>query len=371
MANGLVLNALQGLSGTVQRGYEQRGNMALDTAKMGLARERLGYEMRQGDFERQRQEQQDLRLSQQDIRQTEQDRLDLPIKRARIGEAQKLLRQQEMQKQTLHSSRLVKIFEGPTPERSIFNVTEFLPYIQEITGMTKDPKSGNMLRKNKTPFTEGDLQDLLPVLSAHYDAFNDPLKLATDMADTLRQNPNDQGIIDKLKRNPNLTPVIDALINPGADQTPVNNYVMEETKRKRDLLSQLAAHAESAGGNVAGINKRIARYDDILSKMAPPTLTTKEKADLRLKVFNSLQEEWADRALRGEKITPEQQRAEVKSLMDIAMGKESATAKPTLRAGTIKATGEKIYSDEQGNYFTDAAGTIPYTKPTKGATRGW
>jgi len=358
-----VLRALQGLSGTLQQGFEQRGTMALDTAKMGLARERLGYEMRQDDFERRRQEQQDLRQSQQDIRQTEQDRLDLPIQRANIGKAQEEMRKQQERKLPANMGTINKMFrmEASSPLQSVFFARKVVPAFFE-TSEWKIGEDKNFYDKNNQPITQGDIDDHAQEIFGVYSTLTDPKEQLKDLAATLDVNPSDSFAVEAMK-NPEIQNALKALKDPNSDQTSLTNFLTQHYEHKINTGRQVAAAIEKAGGNTAIIDKAIARYEKKLSEFDSPTLTTKEKADLRLKVFNSLQEEWKDRALMGEKITPEQQRAEVKSLMDIAMDK-STPAKPTLRSGTVK--GMKVFFDGK-NYFKDAEGKIPLkTKATGG-----
>jgi len=238
-----IQRALQNLSGTIERGFERRGDIALREAQMGL--KRAGVE-----------------------RQIRQDKLMLPTRQMQVGKAQEYLREQERLKQPANIRDVNRIFgtERMSPLSSIHFSTNVLPAFSEASGWTTK-EGGNLYRKDGSIITNKDLEENMPVMFGIYSTVTDPEKQLEDFTEHMRTNPQAPDVIEAMG-NEGFQNALSAKLNPNLNQMPYHNWLAMQYENKINIGEQVAAALESRGGNASRINRRIAEYSGKLTQLS-------------------------------------------------------------------------------------------------------
>jgi len=245
-----VQRALRDIGGTIERGFRQRGDIALGQAEMGL---------RRASVERM--------IQQDELREQEKQRR-LPIEQAQIGTAQEELREQERRGQPANMSYVNQIFgtDRMSPLNILHFTSDVLPALNEASGWTTK-EDGNLYRKDDdTLVTQGELEAQMPMMFGIYSTVTDPAKQMEDLAEHMKTDPEAPDV-KEVMQNPELQAAMYAKQNPKTDQTPYTNFLIKQYENKINIGQQVSLALEAQGGNTKRIDKQITRYEKKLEKL--------------------------------------------------------------------------------------------------------
>lgn len=238
-----VQRALRDIAGTIERGFERRGDIALGEAQVGL--QRAGVE-----------------------RQIRLDELGRPEREMARGKAQEYLRQQKELNQPVGMQDVNRMFgtEKMPASRTSFLATDVYPALQEASGWTvKD--DGNLYKRDGSVVTRKELNERTPLIYGVFATINDPDKHLDDLIEQMQVNPQDPDIVEAMQSE-ELQAAIFSKMNPGTDQTPYRNWLASKYNEGISIGEQVGAALEAGGGNAARIDKQIKRYETKLSNLA-------------------------------------------------------------------------------------------------------
>lgn len=312
MANDSVLRALQGLSGTLQRGFEARGDIALGGAEVGLKRAGLEHQIREDELMR-------------------------PVKEKQVQEAQLWQAEQAKRSQPANMGYINTIFgaDRMSPLNALHFASNVLPTLQKTSEWTTK-QDGNLYKDDGSIVTQGDIDDNAEIMFGIYSTVTDTEKQMEDLAQRMKTNPRAPDVIEIMK-DKEVQDAMAAKLNPNSDQTPYKNFLAKAIESKINTGAQIAAILKERGKDSTEIDKQVRRYENKLSAMA-----TLEKERLGLQ-----REESKERLTLGRKAEKEQ----FDFISDFIEAKVEAGEEQTPENISLwNAEGETTYNARKGNW---------------------